>query len=63
MKKILYVAMIAVGSIAFTSCASGEECVCDNLSNITEDDAKDSDATLNEACNLAKLSDSSCAIE
>jgi hypothetical protein len=63
MKKILYVALIAFGSVAFTSCASGEECVCDNGVTITEDDAKDSGATLSESCAVAKLADSSCAVQ
>ena len=63
MKKILYVAVIAFGSIAFTSCASGEECVCDNGVTITEDDAKDSSVTLSEACNLAIVTGSDCEIK
>ena len=63
MKKILYVAVIAFGSIAFSSCASGEECVCDNGVTITEDDAKDSSVTLSEACNLAIVTGSDCEIK
>ena len=55
--------MIAVGSVAFTSCASGEECVCDNGVTITEDDAKDSGATLSESCALARAGGATCAIE
>tara|TARA_B100000809_G_scaffold96463_1_gene95010 strand:- start:3545 stop:3736 length:192 start_codon:yes stop_codon:yes gene_type:complete len=63
MKKILYVAMITLFSVAFTSCASGEECVCDDGTTITENDAKDSGATLSESCAVAKLADSSCVVQ
>ena len=62
MKKVLYFMIVMCGIISFTSCASPEECVCDSGLTITEEDAKDSNATLNEACNLAKIGDSSCAI-
>ena len=61
MKKILYIALFLTVSVAFTSCASGDECSCDNGVTITEDDLEES-VTLNEACNLAKLSDSSCSL-
>jgi hypothetical protein len=63
MKKILYVALIAFGSVAFTSCASGEECVCDDGVTITEDDAKDSGATLSESCALARTGGADCSIQ
>ncbi|MBL4668322.1 MAG: hypothetical protein JKY30_03570, partial [Flavobacteriales bacterium] len=56
------IALFLTVSVAFTSCASGDECACDDGLTITEDDAKDSGVTLNEACNLAKLRDSSCSL-
>jgi hypothetical protein len=62
MKKILYVALIAFGSVSFTSCASGEECVCDDGVTITEDDAKDSNATLSESSALARNGGATCEI-
>lgn len=63
MKKILYIALFLSSSVAFTSCASGDECSCDSGLTITEDDAKDSGVSLSEACTLAKINDSSCSIK
>ncbi len=63
MKKLLYIGILMVGTAAFTSCASGDECKCDNGVTITEDDAEDSGVSLNEACNLAKIGDSTCKVE
>jgi hypothetical protein len=63
MKNVLYIMIVMIGVVSFTSCASPEECVCDSGLTITEEDAKDSNATLSEACDLAKIGDSSCAIK
>jgi hypothetical protein len=60
MKKLLYIFMISL--VTFISCTSSQECVCENF-KITESDAKDTNATLEEACNLAKFSDASCSIQ
>ena len=59
MKKILYVAMVVN---TYTSYAS-DECICDNIGTITEEDAKDSNTTLSESCEFAKESDPSCEIK
>ena len=50
------------GTIAFTSCAKEDECVCDSGITITEDEAANSNATLQEACNLQNVGDN-CSIE
>lgn len=63
MKKTFYLIIMAVVLTIVTSCAKNEECVCENTASITEEDAKDYGVTLNEACNLAKFSDSSCTIK
>ncbi len=63
MKRIFYVAIILAGTTMFTSCASGEECVCNNGVTITEDDAKDSGATLSESCAVARIGGATCEIK
>jgi hypothetical protein len=62
MKKILYIGVIAFGTLTVISCASGEECVCDDGVTITEDDAKDSGATLSESCAVARIGGATCEI-
>ncbi len=63
MKKLLYVAIIMGGTIAFTSCAKDEECVCDTYANITESDAEDAGTSLQTLCDVAKIGDESCSIK
>jgi len=62
MKRLLYITIFMSGAIAFTSCAKDEECVCDSGITITEDEAANSNATLQEACNLQNVGDN-CSIE
>jgi hypothetical protein len=38
MKKLLLLAIIVGGSIAFTSCSKSEKCVCADGTEVTEDD-------------------------
>jgi hypothetical protein len=63
MKNIVYIVLLILFTITYTACAPAEECVCNNLANITESDAKDYNTTLKEACDLAKFSDATCAIQ
>ena len=64
MKKLAYIMIIISASTVFTSCAKDEECVCDSGLTITEEDAKDTGSTLQEACDVAEISGSvSCEIE
>jgi hypothetical protein len=62
MKKLLYFTIFMGGTIAFTSCAKEDECVCDSGISISEDDAANSDATLQEACDLQNVGDN-CSIK
>jgi hypothetical protein len=62
MKNIFFTTIVIILTATFTSCAPTEECVCDDKT-ITESDAKDSNVTLEEACTLAKYSNSSCKIQ
>ncbi|OFY90746.1 MAG: hypothetical protein A3K10_11075 [Bacteroidetes bacterium RIFCSPLOWO2_12_FULL_31_6] len=62
MKKSLLFALILGGVLAFTSCASDEECVCSNAT-YTQSDADDAGTTLNELCSVAKIGDSSCSMK
>ena len=61
MKKILYFTVIMVVSITFKSCASDEECVCDNGVTINEEEAEP--VTLSEACDFAQTGGVSCEIK
>ncbi|MGB0886973.1 MAG: hypothetical protein ACPGSL_02520 [Vicingaceae bacterium] len=61
MKKILYMTLL-FAVVVLIGCAKNEECVCDNTSNITEEEAKDYNASLNDVCDLAKVSDPTCSI-
>lgn len=63
MKKLLYVAFILSGVVAFTSCGKDEECVCDTITNITEADADDAGVSLQTLCDVARIGDESCKIE
>ena len=63
MKKLLYVAIIMGGTIVFTSCGKDEECVCDNIPNLTESDADDAGVSLQEVCDLARNGDETCSIK
>ena len=63
MKRRLIIVLVFGSLVFLSSCAKNEECVCDNIDNITESDAKDVGVSLNEACDLAKIGDSSCIIE
>lgn len=63
MKNIFYKVLICLLAITYSSCAPSEECVCNNIANITESDAKDYNTTIDEACDLAKLSDATCSIQ
>ena len=63
MKNSLFILTVALGSFVFTSCASDEECICDDGVTITENDVKDSGATLTEACNLAQVGGASCSVK
>ena len=57
-----FATLIIIGLATLSSCAPSEECVCDDKT-ITESDAKDSNVTLEEACTLARYSNSSCTIQ
>jgi len=63
MKKILFTMLILGASVAFTSCAKDDECVCDNGVTLTEEDAKDDGVTLSEACDFAETGGATCNIE
>ena len=63
MKNIFYKVLILLFTITYTACAPSEECVCSNMENVTESDAKDYNTTLEEACDLAKTSDATCSIQ
>ena len=62
MRKLLYITIFMGGTIAFTSCAKDEECVCDSGITISENEAANSNATLQEACDLQNVGDN-CSIE
>jgi len=63
MKNKIIITFVFVGLFSLSSCAIDEECVCDNITNVTDSDAKDVGVTLDEACTLARNGDETCRIE
>ena len=63
MKYIYYQVLLILFAITYTACAPAEECVCSNIANITQSDAKDYNTSLEEVCELAKSSDPTCSIQ
>jgi len=63
MKKLLFVTIVLGSTISLTACGKDEECVCDNGIIITENDAKDTGATLSEACEFAEIGPVSCELQ